>query len=315
MSQDSSAPTPDDPRLLDLMIRRATSGLVEAEQSEADQFGAEMESELERIELTAAAYDLALLNNAGSDFAMPAALRDRISADAQQFLQEGRPRRDNETHQQAAVSAAQMINDREEPTVAKREPAASKPAAARSQVGPPVTRREVIAMTIAAASLLLVFSGLNPLAFNPTKPTGGGGDGVAVERTNQEKLDTFLANATDDLVDLPFAPIHVPDAGGRVVWSDEKQQGYMVLNGVPVNDPTIEQYQLWIFDTDPAQEIPVDGGVFDIDAASVNADGSVIVPFKSHVPVDKAVQFAITIEKPGGVMRSKRERIPLLAAL
>ena len=84
----------------------------------------------------------------------------------------------------------------------------------------------------------------------------------------------------------------------------------MEISGLPINDPTVEQYQLWIFDTDKGQEVPVDGGVFDI-----GSGGKVVIPIKAHVPVDKAVQFAITIEKPGGVMKSDRERLPLLASV
>jgi anti-sigma-K factor RskA len=72
----------------------------------------------------------------------------------------------------------------------------------------------------------------------------------------------------------------------------------------------VEQYQLWIFDTDKGQDVPVDGGVFDIDFA-----GKVVIPIRAHIPVEKAVQFAITIEKPGGVMKSERNRLPLLASV
>lgn len=87
----------------------------------------------------------------------------------------------------------------------------------------------------------------------------------------------------------------------------------MLFSELKPNDPSIEQYQLWIFDTDPDQATPTDGGVFDISESDIGADGKVIVPIKASVPVDRAVQFAVTVEKPGGVYVSKREKIPVLA--
>ncbi|MEQ8838122.1 MAG: anti-sigma factor, partial [Lacipirellulaceae bacterium] len=75
------------------------------------------------------------------------------------------------------------------------------------------------------------------------------------------------------------------------------------------NDPTKEQYQLWIFDADRNEAHPVDGGVFDI--ADANAD--TLIPIDARVPVNEATLFAITVERPGGVVVSSRERLPLLA--
>jgi hypothetical protein len=57
---------------------------------------------------------------------------------------------------------------------------------------------------------------------------------------------------------------------------------------------------------DPA---PVDGGVFDVTSA-----GEVIVPISAKLPVSGAVLFAATVEAPGGVVVSKRERIVVTAA-
>ncbi|MBL8607130.1 MAG: anti-sigma factor [Myxococcales bacterium] len=97
-------------------------------------------------------------------------------------------------------------------------------------------------------------------------------------------------------------------AAGDVVWSAAEQKGYMRFRGLAKNDPRGSQYQLWIFDKDRDQRYPVDGGVFD-----VTADGDVLVPIKARLPVGEAVLFAVTVEKPGGVVVSKRERIVLTA--
>lgn len=48
-----------------------------------------------------------------------------------------------------------------------------------------------------------------------------------------------------------------------MVWSTEGQEGYLRLKGLPANEPSRSQYQLWIVDPE-RDEFPVDGGVFDI---------------------------------------------------
>ena len=98
-------------------------------------------------------------------------------------------------------------------------------------------------------------------------------------------------------------------ATGDVVWSTRAQRGVMRIAGLQPNDRTRWQYQLWIFDKRRDQRYPVDGGVFDIPAGA----REVFVPINARVPVGEAVLFAITIEPPGGVVVSKRERIALLA--
>lgn len=100
---------------------------------------------------------------------------------------------------------------------------------------------------------------------------------------------------------------------GDVVWSPGRQQGFMRIRGLAVNDPAVEQYQLWIFDAERNADHPVDGGVFDVTA--VSDDGDVVVPMDPRLPVGRATLFAVTVEKPGGVVVSTRERLPLLAAV
>lgn len=96
-------------------------------------------------------------------------------------------------------------------------------------------------------------------------------------------------------------------ASGDVVWSAAKQEGYMRFSGLQPNDPKITQYQLWIFDAERDEKYPVDGGVFDV------TTGETIVKIHKQLDVKRATLFAITVEKPGGVVVSKRERIVLLA--
>lgn len=99
------------------------------------------------------------------------------------------------------------------------------------------------------------------------------------------------------------------DVQGDVVWDGAKQSGYMRFAGLPVNDPGQEQYQLWIFDSTRDDRYPVDGGVFDIPPDG----GEIVVPITAGIPVRDAALFAVTVEKPGGVVVSSRERIVAVA--
>jgi anti-sigma-K factor RskA len=98
-------------------------------------------------------------------------------------------------------------------------------------------------------------------------------------------------------------------ASGDVVWSARDQAGVMRIRGLQPNDPTQSQYQLWIFDAARDERFPVDGGVFDVPAG----DGEVLVPIDASLPVRQAMLFAVTVERPGGVVVSDRERIVLVA--
>ena len=93
---------------------------------------------------------------------------------------------------------------------------------------------------------------------------------------------------------------------GEVVWDEASQRGYMVFRGLPVNDPRKEQYQLWIFDEN--QKHPIDGGVFD-----ASESGEIIVPIDAKIKVQKPTMFAVTAEKPGGVVVSPLEKVMAVA--
>ncbi|HEY1187293.1 MAG TPA: anti-sigma factor [Gemmata sp.] len=111
--------------------------------------------------------------------------------------------------------------------------------------------------------------------------------------TVQEARAAF---AQSPCVKAPFAG-EKGGAAGEVVWSTEKQEGYLEVRGLPPLDPTKEQYQLWI--VDPSKKQPVDGGVFD-----VKPDGSVLVRVRAPILVKDAKAFAVTKETAGGVVVS-----------
>lgn len=138
-----------------------------------------------------------------------------------------------------------------------------------------------------------------------------GGDSVATTPTAAEARAELLASAKD-VTTLSWTATKDPNAqgaSGDVVWSASAQKGYMRFVGLLPNDAKAIQYQLWIFDKERDQAFPVDGGVFD-----VTSNGEVIIPITAKLRVDQPVLFAVTIEKPGGVVVSKRERIVVTAA-
>jgi anti-sigma-K factor RskA len=124
----------------------------------------------------------------------------------------------------------------------------------------------------------------------------------------------LLASATD-AIRLDWNASEDPaavEATGDVVWSKSRQEGYLRFERLEPNDPTRAQYQLWIFDPTRAdwEAKPVDGGVFD-----VSAEGEVVVPIDAKLEIRDTAMFAVTLEVPGGVVVSERERIVLAAAL
>ena len=111
-----------------------------------------------------------------------------------------------------------------------------------------------------------------------------------------------IEERADDLVTPPFEGVGPYEPmSGKVVWSDDLQEGYMELTNLEVNDPSQNQYQLWIVDPSRAKQ-PVDGGVFDVDST-----GTVRIPINAKLDVDKPQAFVITLEKPGGVVVSEQE--------
>ena len=154
--------------------------------------------------------------------------------------------------------------------------------------------REIVAWLCMAASVAIALCVWIPGRSNP--------------QTSMLVLrDNLIAKSRDLIRSKWESPTPAPQEFGDVVWSSSAQEGYMTIRRLPVNDKSKEQYQLWIIDP-TRDEKPVDGGVFDI----TNATES-IIPIRAKLQVDKPTLFAITIEKPGGVVVSDQKRLPLLA--
>jgi len=267
-------------KLIDLLIKQAVSGLDEAEQRELAALGANTADEFNSIEMTVAAINVA---GAPIDEPLPEHLFAKISAQAH----------DN-------FGAAETKSPW--PPVKLRETEVERPGI--SWFG---------WLGWAAAAAACIALALN-IWNTPTPQTNQAITKPPIEVPQQ----LTLAQKRDELM-LSVAGIikanwgvgnvkEIAEITGDVVWSDEKQAGYMRFKGLPVNDATKETYQLWIFDKTQKKETPIDGGTFD-----VTADGEVIIPINAKLKARGAEMFAITIEKPGGVVVSDRKKIAALA--
>ena len=187
-------------------------------------------------------------------------------------------------------------------------PAPSPPAPSLSNVVPFQARRGpsrafAIAGWVAAAACLLLAIG----AFALRRPAG-----PVAALTPAELRDRLLA--AEGTARAEWTPTTDPlgkAATGEVVWNKDQQKGVMRFRGLAKNDPSRAQYQLWIFDKTRDEKYPVDGGVFDVDSET----GDVVVPIHATLPVNAPVLFAVTLERPGGVVVSKRDRIVVTAKL
>lgn len=301
----------DEQESLELLAGHVLGDLSELEQNQLEQFvrdGKNMVT-LTELERTAAAVHLAIMGNPPNS--LPDSLRNRILEQSELFLPRGIDRAEAPPRQKTLPEKGRA-SDVLMPNQPQDRPASSTTSGTLSaSVSPPQTKelrttriamREIIAWMACAASLTLAL-GLwwNSARNQPTLATA----------SSAEARTQLISEATD-LLRVEWGqgktPFELP-VGGDVVWSNERQTGFMRFVGMPVNDPMTEQYQLWIIDPDRDQE-PIDGGVFD-----VGQDGEVVVAIDAKLAVLNPAAFAITVEKPGGVVVSTQENMPLLAAV
>ena len=287
---------------IDLLLLRATDGLDANQQQQFDEFVTQhpdrdrIELEAEKYELTVAAIDLGIgnVNSERSENSMPDALRQKVL--------DGAKRHFESTESARWKESAPVTIDR-----SRNNGAADQATGVVGSRKQNLTSREALAWLAAAAAVTLLLTGLNPFAA-PAKPIVGNTPVVATPSL-EEQFDEFLSGELADLVQVEWtATDKNSTASGEVVWRDSSQKGFMVFEGLRPNAPIQSQYQLWIFDANTGEEHPIDGGVFDIAAGK-----RTIIPIDARIPVSGAVMFAITEEKPGGVVVSDRKRLSLLA--
>lgn len=256
-------------RLDELLADEAAAALAAADATELDELLARHgAADRDQLVQAAALAQVAFLRQARRNSAIPGTTLERMPAGLRARLE-----------RQAGLPAARLRAVAPPATVAPR----STPAApVRSSMPASAWLGWGLAAVLAGALVM-------PRTDQPAPPPD-----FAAERS-------ALVAGAPDVVVLPWSPpasAGYEEVTGDVVWSESRQQGYLRLANMPVNDPARSQYQLWI--VDPERDTrPVDGGVFDVTAA-----GEVIIPIQAKLPVRAPRAFAITAEQPGGVVVS-----------
>jgi hypothetical protein len=290
-----------DEATVDLLIKQVTEGLSPEEQRALDVLDSGVASaHLREFERAAAAISLA-----GSAHAepLPAALAQRLARQADE-------------HFAAIADAArgETAGDGKVADLAAPRNAAAAPPRPSTAAG-----SGAYGWLAAAACLLLAVFAWNrspppvpvaavvtpPAAVNPpiAKPV--------TPMTAAEERAALLAKS--DSLKITLGATKDPAAAGvsgDVVWDPVTQRGFARFVGLAPNDPAVHQYQLWIFDGGRDKRFPVDGGVFDIPANATE----VVIPIHAALPVLSAKAFAVTVERPGGVVVSGREHVVALGA-
>ena len=294
-----------DEAMVDLLVKQVTEGLSPAEQRALDVMDSELASAyLRDLERAAAAVTLA--GSSGAQ-ALPAALSARLAQQAAE-------------HFAAVSNVADLSEARTAATEKARVQHSTAPgqSTAPSITPPRAARFGGYGWLAAAACLVLAIFGwerspppLPPVAVVEPAPVIVPPPAQPVTPTAAEERAALLAKT--DSLKIPLGATKDPAAAGvtgDVVWDPVTQRGFLHFAGLSANDPAVHQYQIWIFDAGRDKRYPVDGGVFDVPA---NA-GEVIIPIRAALMVRKPAAFAVTLEKPGGVVVSGREHVVALGS-
>jgi anti-sigma-K factor RskA len=266
-------------RLLDLLCKQVSEGLTVEEQRELESLEATVETsvDLRSLEMTAAAISMSSVR---ANEAMPDHLKSGILARADEYFA------DRQTEEAPRVLAV---------------PAVEKPSISIwGWLG------------WAAAGVACIALAINIYQNNGRRDEQAGlkspTPAPAIMSPTQSR-ERLMASANDVVTaDWGAGNVVGLELAGDIVWSDSKQEGYMRFRNLPKNDVNVYTYQLWIFDETQDPKTPIDGGIFD-----VNADGEIVIPIDAKLRARGAKAFAITMEKPGGVMVSNRKQLVSLA--
>jgi len=269
--------------LFDLLTKKAVYGLDEAEQQQLEEMDpGTVDAEFRSLEITAAVISMAGLSD---EEPLPSHLYSKIAAEAQQY-----------------VGAVEVQESPWPPPLKNDTSSEERPA--RSWFG-------WLGWAAAAAACIALAVNIGLTRFRPVEVAKAPPPVEVPHVLTPAELREEMMRSTTNMIKANWAPGNVKELkqiSGDIVWSDEKQVGYMRLRGLPANDPNKETYQLWIFDKTQDKATPIDGGTFD-----VTANGEVVIPINAKLNAQGPEMFAITVEKPGGVVVSKREKIAALA--
>jgi hypothetical protein len=291
-----------DEAMLDLLIKQVTEGLSPDEQRALDVLDSETASAYARdLERAAAAVTLAASAPVGGakEPPLPAGLAKALARQASEHF-----------------ASVDKVAD-----IAAARSSKADQARAWATPTPRANRYGSYGWLAAAACLVLAIFGWErspsppviPVAEVPTPSAEIPAPAVPpAPPTPAEERAALLAKS--DSLKIPLAATKDPAAAGMsgdVVWDPVTQHGFLHFAGLAANDPAVHQYQIWIFDAGRDKRYPVDGGVFDVPANAAE----VVIPIRATLMVRKPAAFAVTVEKPGGVVVSGREHVVALGAI
>ncbi|MEZ5427710.1 MAG: anti-sigma factor [Pyrinomonadaceae bacterium] len=276
-------------QLLDLLCKKATEGLNAEELKQLEQLENAFPQwkDDESFEMAAATINLTAVDPGEK---MPSHLSARILADAEEFF-------DSKEEEIQETFGFKAEADRGRAVVPAEE----------LSFAPKPSFWQWLGWGVAAFACIALAVNLYLTRFQP----GPGKAGLDTppptqtpipELTREQKFEQLKKSGDVITAEMAKADPKAPgEISGDVVWNNNKQEGYIRFRGLPVNDPTQKTYQLWIFDEAQDEKYPIDGGIFD-----VNQKGEVIVPIDAKLKVKNPKMFAVTKEKPGGVVVSGR---------
>lgn len=281
-------------KMLELLADETLFGLSREESAELAELkrqNSEFQAD-ESFQIAAAA--IALANAEYKEQKLPVHLREKLSAKADEFFGESKE-----------IDTLPVVPKFAETTATQvvQEPAAEPSPFGWHWLG------------WAFAALALITLGINvwttrtnpkneivanqPVATTPTP-----------EPSIEEKREQLIASTNDVVKTVWKSPTDENKVLGDIVWSNSKQKGYVRFDDLPVNNADKETYQLWIVDAARNEKTPVSGGVFNIAKS-----GEVIIPIDVALEIKNPKQFAVTKEKPGGVMVSEQENVVAVAKI
>ena len=136
---------------------------------------------------------------------------------------------------------------------------------------------------------------------------------AAAESTRKEILARLTAlEAKDALAQAQIAVMNSliknrPEAIAVSVWNQEKQNGVLVVENLPVLEPG-KDYQLWVID--PSIAAPVSAGIFKVDDK-----GKVRIKFQPNQAIQTAAKFAVTEEKEGGAASPTMDKMVVIGGI
>ncbi|HEY0458255.1 MAG TPA: anti-sigma factor [Pyrinomonadaceae bacterium] len=283
-------------KMLELLSDKAIFGLSDAELSELTELEKDF-PELNDDSFELAAASIGMLN-LDTNEPLPAHLQTKITRDAEKYFASQK-----EVSAEAAATPAEKEEFQKTFTLAPKN-------SIRSWLGWAVAAFACVVMIVNIYSTNRQMEDLASTMRTEIDRLKLLNSSLTPKLTPTQEREQLLASSPDILQSTwgDLDPKKPHNMKGDVVWSNAAQKGFVRFSNLPVNDKTKEQYQVWIFDEN--QKYPVDGGVFD-----ANEAGEIIIPIDAKIKIQKPKMFAVTAEKPGGVVVSPLEKVMAVAKL